>query len=150
MADAFEPAREFGRLAFQTLNAVVEPLVRAGLGGPLFTPFGAVVLEVKGRKSGEVRRNPLLATVLGNATIVATYRGERSEWVKNLAAARESAWWTNGTRHEGRAVVFAPKLAWPDEEAIPEVFRSCAETSWRALVASGWAVAVLVDERSTG
>ena len=145
MTHPYSPLGEFEKLAFQTLNAVVEPLVRAGLGGPLLTPFGAIVLEVPGRKSGEIRRTPLLATTLGGIAIVATYRGRRSEWVKNLATAGFASWWLNGARHSGRPLVFAPGAQWPAEEAIPPQLRSCAESTWRALVGAGWAVALLLE-----
>jgi hypothetical protein len=66
--------------------------------------------------------------------------------VKNLAAAGEAAWWVNGVRRGGRAVVFAPGQDWPEEKTVPEAVRACAEVGWRPLVAAGWAVAVLVAE----
>ncbi len=143
MADTTTPA-DLERAAFHTLNAVVEPLVRAGLGGPLLTPFGAIVLETTGRKSGRPHRTPLLAAVFGTATIVSTYRGTRSDWVKNLLASPTATWWVNGLQREGHAVVFAPGRPAPDLDSLPVALRPCAETAWPALVASGWAIAVLV------
>lgn len=133
----------FERDAFRALNAVVEPLVRAGLGAPMLTPFGAIVLEVRGRRSGEVHRVPLLATVVGNLTVAATYRGEQSQWVKNLVAeSNEAAWWNAGTLRRGTALVYAPGEPWPSSEALPEKVRLIADTTWRAMVAAGWAIAV--------
>lgn len=136
---------DFERSAFQSLNAVVEPLVRAGLGGPLLSPFGLIVLETRGRTSGRLRRTPLLAATFPGATIVSTFRGKRSGWVKNLGSVEEATWWVNGARREGRSVVFAPDLAWPTEEVVPAPLRSCAATVWRPLVTGGWAIAVLVE-----
>ena len=148
MAEPFPPAGSLEPEAFRTLNSVVEPLVRAGIGGPLLSPFGAIVLEACGRKTGAVQRTPLLATVLDGVTIVATFRGARSQWVKNLAAGPEVAWWVNGMRRSGRAVVFAPGLPCPPEADIPENLQACAGTAWRGLVAGGWAVAVLFEGTS--
>ena len=135
----------FERTAFRTLNAVVEPLVSAGVGGPLLTPFGAIVLETTGRNSSEARRTPLFASVANGIAIVCTYRGRRSHWVRNLLADPEASWWVNGARREGRAAVFAPDQALPEPEALPHWLDGCATTAWPALVARGWAVAVLVE-----
>lgn len=132
--------------AFRAFNAVVEPLVRAGLGGPLFTPFGAIVLETTGRKTGDTRRTPLLATVCGNLTIVATFRAGRSQWVKNLALQDSAKWWSNGQLQSGRPLVFAQVVEWPEESLIPELLRPFAESAWKPLVEGGWAIAVLVGD----
>jgi len=132
--------------AFRAFNSVVEPLVRAGLGGPLFSPFGAIVLETTGRKTGDTRRTPLLATVCGNLTIVATFRAGRSQWVKNLALQDTATWWANGQLRSGKPVVFAEAADWPEESRIPELLRPFAEAAWRPLVTAGWAIAVLTGD----
>ena len=72
--------REF----FRMLNRVVEPAVRKGVGSPRFVPGGLIVLETVGFKTGITRRTPLVATRLHRHVIVATYRAERSFWLKNL------------------------------------------------------------------
>jgi hypothetical protein len=130
------------------MNAVVEPLVMAGFGGPGFSPFGAVVLETMGRKTGDVRRTPLLATTCGNLTVVSTFRGGRSQWVKNLALQDSAKWWQNGRLREGSPVVFAEAADWPAADRIPELLRPFAELAWRPLVSAGWAIAVLVETNS--
>ena len=138
---------DFERDAFRALNAVVEPLVRAGFGAPVLTPFGAIVLEVQGRQTGTVHRVPLLATVVGNLTVAATYRGERSQWVKNLVADPASAgWWNAGTLRRGTAIVYAPGEPWPSSDGLPDKVRLIADTTWRAMVAAGWAIAVFRED----
>ena len=71
---------------FRMLNRVVEPMVRAGVGSPRFVPTGFVVLETVGRRTGAKRRSPLAATRIGRHVVVGTYRGDRSQWVRNLAS----------------------------------------------------------------
>lgn len=142
------PFAEFERDAFRALNAVVEPLIRAGMGAPALSPFGAIVLEVPGRSSGETHRVPLLATVVGKYTIAATYRGERSQWVKNLqAAGGQISWWNAGTLRTGAAITFAPGQPWPDTDSLPDKMRFAAVTAWQPMVSAGWAIAIL-EERS--
>ena len=89
---------------FRMLNRVVEPIVRRGFGSPRLAPSGFIVLETVGRKSGELRRSPLAATRIGRHMIVATFRGDRSQWVRNLAAQPRTRYWTRGAPHETRRV----------------------------------------------
>jgi deazaflavin-dependent oxidoreductase (nitroreductase family) len=64
-------------------NPVVAGLTRAGI-----SVWGSRVLEVRGRKSGEPRRNPVnLLTVDGQRYLVAP-RGH-TQWVRNLRASGE-------------------------------------------------------------
>jgi hypothetical protein len=85
------------------LNALVLPLIQAGVGAPLFTPLGLVVLEVAGRRSGRVYRIPLLAAALFNTVAVSTVRTD-SGWVKNLRAAGSGAVWLRGHRYGAELV----------------------------------------------
>jgi hypothetical protein len=70
-------ARGAGAEFFRTLNALVEPAVRAGCASPGLFPTGMVLLETTGAKSGLPRRVPLLATVLEGCLFVGTARGDR-------------------------------------------------------------------------
>jgi F420H(2)-dependent quinone reductase len=92
------------RRLFRSLNAVVEPVVRAGLAGPVtrWTP-GPVVLETLGRHSGLVRRAPLLSQRLGDVVVVGTARGERSQWLRNLEAQPDTHVWVDGHRRRATA-----------------------------------------------
>jgi len=71
-------ARGAGAEFFRTLNALVEPAVRAGCASPGLLPTGMVLLETTGATSGLPRRVPLLATVLEGCLFVGTARGTRS------------------------------------------------------------------------
>ena len=89
---------------FRSLNRVVKPLVKAGLGSPLPVGLGAVVMEAKGRVSGEPREVPLVGFRIGDKVVVSTVR-ETSQWLKNVEADDETAVWFCGRRHETTASV---------------------------------------------
>ncbi len=129
--------REF----YRVLNAWVEPAVRAGLFGPgPLTPAGLVVVETTGRKSGMVRATPLLAMRFGEAVVVATFRGERSHWARNMEAEPAVGYWLSGERNEGRATVVRAAGAGVDGgggvEALAALLRPAA--------AFGWTLAIIV------
>jgi len=125
---------------FRMLNRVVEPIVRRGFGSPRLAPNGFIVLETVGRKSGELRRNPLAATRIGRHMIVATFRGDRSQWVRNLAAQPHARYWTRGAPHEARAFVIREGSRIP--AALPAPLRRVAEFLV-PFTRAGWAFAVL-------
>ena len=92
---------------FDTLNTFAEPLIRAGLGNPVWWPTGAVVIEVQGRHSGRRYKVPLLAARVGGLLLISTVR-RRSQWLKNLAANPEMRYWLSGRPREATAVVITP------------------------------------------
>ncbi len=73
----------------------------AGIGLP---PSYQVVLEVRGRASGQMRSNPVvIATVEGKRYLVSML-GAESDWVKNVEAARGEAVIRHGARRRVRLV----------------------------------------------
>jgi deazaflavin-dependent oxidoreductase (nitroreductase family) len=125
---------------FRMLNRVVEPAVRRGFGSPRLAPNGFIVLETVGRKSGELRRSPLAATRIGRHMIVATFRGDRSQWVRNLVAQPRTRYWTRGVPHETDAFVVR------EGARIPASLPAPLQRVVRFLVPytkAGWAFAVL-------
>ena len=128
------------------LNRVVEPAVRRGFGSPRLAPSGFIVLETVGRKSGELRRSPLAATRIGRHMIVATLRGERSQWVRNLAAQPRTRYWTRGAAHDTDAFVVREGARVP--ASLPASLRRVV----RFLVPytrAGWAFAVLSPRKQS-
>ncbi|MBI2767806.1 MAG: nitroreductase family deazaflavin-dependent oxidoreductase [Chloroflexi bacterium] len=132
------------RALFRALNAWVEPAVRAGWFAPGLTP-GLIVLETRGVRTGVLHRVPLMATVLGEIVVVSTVRGERSHWVRNLAAADGGVgWWVRGRRREGHAVVLRPRMpvsgrSGDDDRAIGRLVEHLAPAT-----AAGWSFALLI------
>ena len=89
----------------QPVNELLGPLIRMGFGNPLaFTP-GVTVLEVPGRRSGELRSTPLNCYLAGTLLVLGTVR-TGSQWIRNLAAADTAHVWLWGRRWrvEKRAV----------------------------------------------
>jgi F420H(2)-dependent quinone reductase len=67
------------------INQLAESAVRAGFLAPCYVGLGLVVIETKGRKTGEPRSVPVLANRVGRNLFVSTVR-ENSQWVRNLVA----------------------------------------------------------------
>jgi deazaflavin-dependent oxidoreductase (nitroreductase family) len=128
---------------YRSVNALFEPAIRRGLGAPLFTPAGVVVVEMIGRKSGERRRVPLAALRLGRHLVIGTVRGERSLWARNLAANGDARVWLAARARPMRAFVLRPGASARTPRALPPALHPL----WRALAtltARGFAFALLV------
>jgi hypothetical protein len=82
----------------------------SGLGLP---PKYAAALEVRGRASGRRRANPVvIATVAGQRYLVSML-GPRSEWVRNVEAARGDAVLRHGRRRRVHLVLVPPEQRAP-------------------------------------
>jgi deazaflavin-dependent oxidoreductase (nitroreductase family) len=136
------PQRSIDVAFFRALNRVVEPMVRAGVGSPRLAPGGLIVLETRGRKSGRLRRSPLAATRIGSHVLVGTFRGARSQWVRNLAAQPRTRFWLGGKARAARAFVMQEGKRFRVPKSLPrhlqEVVRRLAPYT-----KYGWAFALL-------
>ncbi len=127
---------------YRFVNAALEPAIRAGLGAPLLSPAGLVVVEMIGAKSGKLRRVPLAALRFGAYLMIGTVRGERSLWVRNLAANGDVRVWLAARAKPMRAFVLRPRASTRTPRALP----SALHPLWRALAAlsaRGFAFALL-------
>ncbi|MEE4299610.1 MAG: nitroreductase/quinone reductase family protein [Pseudomonadales bacterium] len=91
------------------LNRLAEPAIRFGIGAPPAVPFGwwsgLVLMEIPGRKSGRLYRVPAFAFAHRDLLVVSTVR-ERSQWIRNLAAADRVDVWVRGRRRNARTFVW--------------------------------------------
>ncbi len=127
---------------YRRVNALLEPAIRRGLGAPLLSPAGFVVIEMTGAKTGKRRRVPLAALRLGPYVLIGTVRGERSLWVRNLVANGSVRVWLAARAKPMRAFVLRPGASVRTPRALPRILH----TPWRALAAltqSGFAFALL-------
>jgi len=124
------------------LNRIVEPAVRAGVGSPRIVPTGLVVLETRGRKTGRLVRSPLAATRIQGHVIVGTFRGDRSQWVRNLRAAPRTRVWVGGRPREVRAFVLAPGKRFRMPRTLPPLLERAASLL-APYMRAGWAFAIL-------
>ena len=89
---------------FGVLNQIVAPLVRAGYGSPGFLPFGLIMLETTGRKTGRRYHVPVMAKRWGDMLVVGTVR-HGSQWIKNLRANPQLQVWIQGRPQASTAYV---------------------------------------------
>jgi hypothetical protein len=66
-------------------------------------PKRQAALEIRGRKSGEVRRLPVVVAVVEGERYLVSMMGERAWWARNARAGME-AWLTRGRREPIRLV----------------------------------------------
>lgn len=124
------------------LNRVVEPAVRLGVGSPRIVPSGFIVLETVGRKTGKLRRSPLAATRFGRYVIVSTYRGDRSQWVLNLAAHPRTRYWLGGKPRDARAFVMYEGKRFRVPKSLPSGMQKVVRFL-APYTKAGWGFAVL-------
>jgi deazaflavin-dependent oxidoreductase (nitroreductase family) len=127
---------------FRKLNRVVEPMVRAGFGSPRIAPTGFIVLETLGRKTGRRRRSPLAATRIGCHVLVGTMRGDRSQWVRNLAAEPRTRFWLGGRVRDARAFVMHGGKRFRVPKTLPYALQKVVRVL-APYTKQGWAFAVL-------
>ena len=130
------------RQAFRPLNAVARPLIRRGFGSPCLTPWGLVVLEHTGERTGRKYASPLWAMRMGRRVVVTTYRTRRSQWIRNLKHQPNTHLWMNGERRPVRAHVLDSSRRHEPDRMAERVARPL-RLAVRALVAAGFAVSVL-------
>jgi deazaflavin-dependent oxidoreductase (nitroreductase family) len=127
---------------YRSVNALLEPAIRRGLGAPLLSPAGLVVVEMTGAKSGKPRRVPLAALRFGSYLMIGTVRGAASLWVRNLAANGDVRVWLAARARPMRAFVLRSGASTRVPRALPRALRPL----WRALAAltaRGFAFALL-------
>jgi len=90
------------------------PVIRAGLGPLLVSPFGGsmLVLRTRGRKSGLVREAPLGYTLLDGAIVVVAGYGRAAHWFRNLEADPDVDVALPGAVVAGRAEEISEPIAW--------------------------------------
>jgi len=135
--------REF----FRALNPLIEPWARAGCVSPSRWPFGVVVIETTGRRSGESRSNPVLAMLVEGHLIIGTARGQRSDWFQNLQASPQVRYWLDGERHDALALAFVPQSDGPAVQGLPPLVQDAIATLTPAVDAFGCRFAVLVPQK---
>ena len=131
---------------FRRLNNLVEPLVRSGLGSLKWAPASLIVLESTGFKSGQSRRTPLSSVRLGQYRIVATARGKRSFWVRNLQKNPDVSYFVGGEALPAEAILVAPDFNNLDDWELSSLMSQLMAGLAR-FVKQGWAFAILVPAK---
>lgn len=94
----YRPPSWFDR---RVMNPLIGAAMRLGL-----SAWGSRILEVKGRKSGEPRRNPLNPLDFEGARYLVAPRGH-TQWVRNLRVAGEGHLLLGGRREHFTAIELA-------------------------------------------
>ena len=131
---------------FRFLNRWLEPQIRAGLGSPRLAPGGLIVLETRGRKTGRRARVPLVATRIQGHVLIATFRGGRSQWAKNLAASPETRFWMGGKPRPAEAFVLTAERRPRPLPKLPALLRLVV-VFLTPYTHAGWSFAILAPRR---
>jgi deazaflavin-dependent oxidoreductase (nitroreductase family) len=134
---------------FRMLNRLVEPRIRAGWASPRLVPGGLIVLETRGRQTGRRSRVPLAAIRIDGHVLVSTFRGNRSEWVRNLSAHPNVRYWLRGRPRQARALVISTRHHQRGGEELPAAVRWLVRLLMPYTYA-GWAFAVLAPHLRSG
>jgi deazaflavin-dependent oxidoreductase (nitroreductase family) len=94
--------REPGLMTRKVLNPAVSVLTKAGI-----SVWGSRVLEVRGRKSGDLRRTPVNLLELDGLQYLVSARGN-GQWVRNLRAADGRLALVLGRHREERTATEVP------------------------------------------
>jgi deazaflavin-dependent oxidoreductase (nitroreductase family) len=105
-------------LTRNVMNPLVAGLHRLGIGVQ-----GSQTLAIRGRKSGEMRTNPVNPFELDGSTYLLAPRGT-TQWVRNLRAAGE------GELHRGRKTRHFTAEEVPDSEKLPLLRLYMDKWSW--------------------
>lgn len=132
---------------FRAVNSVLEPAIRSGAGSLECLPAGLVVVEARGRTSGRRIRTPLLATRVGKHFLVSTFRGGRSQWIRNLRANPDARCWVGGRSRKVAATVFGAETTPADGGTFPLALTAVLN-AFLPLTRVGWTFVVLAPARA--
>ena len=132
---------------FRFLNRWLEPQIRGGLGSARLVPGGLIVLETRGRKTGRRMRVPLVATRIQGHVLVASFRGRRSQWAKNLAASPETRFWMGGKARAAEAYILAANRRPRPLPKLPPLLR-LVMVFLTPYTHAGWSFAILAPRRA--
>ncbi|MEH6584364.1 MAG: nitroreductase/quinone reductase family protein [Halioglobus sp.] len=132
---------------FRSVNSIVEPAVRKGIGSPTLAPAGLIVLETVGFKSGKQRSTPLWSFRLGRYRVVSTARGDRSFWVKNLLKEPKVAYYLGGKKRHSNALVITGNTPQKGSLELSLIMQTLSKVFYR-YGKKGWAFAILLPTKS--
>ncbi len=135
------------RNLFRGVNALVEPAVRRGFASSRLLPLSLILLESTGFKSGSRRRTPLWSLAVGPYRVIATARGDRSFWVKNLRKTPDIQYIIGGEARSATALVVAPGYSDQLSDTSPALLRWLLKRL-RNFPLRGWAFCILVSGNS--
>lgn len=105
-------AREIESGGFRVLNSLTKPCIRLGFGSSSLLPAGLTVLETTGRVSGKKHETALQALFFQGGAMVGTYRGGRSDWLRNVRKEPSVRYWVDGRAREALAEFYPGLAGW--------------------------------------